>query len=430
VSRPERSTRPRLARRRGRLLATALLLALAPGRGAGDDPGDLGSIDRGLYEASGAVAPSHPVTGRPVLNVVPEALEVRLARDFFRQYAEQARARGAAVDPPGARLDRVRAIFAGLVSVAHRPQLPWEVHLVDDPSTNAFTAGGGLVVVLSGLWNGMLGEADDAGLAVVLAHEIAHVALLHPPTRVTWLGVGGVVSPGSKDPYYRAAYSHEQEAEADRLSTLYLALAGYDPLAAARLWTHAAERGGDSAARAGYLHDHPPSSERVRITSEAGHAVRRYWQPGRRHPHHREILADNVLYPRTRDDGYHPGAGIVRAASAVLDGFRVHRRASRSRDERLAAARDQSRVRVIGTWHAPTEQGEPGLVLDVWNGADRAVASLGLSLSYWSRGALLLIEECHGDVSIGPRSTRTLTCPRQGMDADRIEPLVIEVSWR
>jgi len=419
-------------RRRGAPLAAALLLLCAPGRGAGDGgpEADLGSLDRGLYEAGGAVAPSHPVTGRPTLNVVPEALEIRLARDFFRQYAGQARAGGAAVDPPGARLERVRAVFGALVAVAHRPQLPWEVHLVEDPSANAFTAGGGLVVLLSGLWDGILEEGDDAGLAAVLAHEIAHVTLLHPPTRVTWLEVGGVVSPQTKDPYYRAAYSHEQEAEADRLSTLYLALAGQDPLAASRLWARVAARSPESAARAGYLHDHPVSHERVRITSEAGAAVRRYFRPGRRNPRHREILADNVLYPRARDDGYRPGDGFARAASAVLDGFRVHRRASRARDERVAAARDQARVRVIGTWHAPTEQGEPGIVLDVWNGTDRAVGSLGFTLAYWSRGALLLIEECHGDVRIAPRSSRTLTCPRQGMDADRIEPQVVEVSWR
>jgi hypothetical protein len=399
----------------------------APGRSAGDD---LGSLDRGLYEASGAVAPTHPVTGRPVFNVVPEALEIRLARDFFREYAGEARARGAAVDPPGPRLDRVRAVFGGLVAVAHRPRLPWEVHLVEDPSANAFTAGGGLVVVLAGLWNGILEDGDDAGLAAVLAHEIAHVTLLHPPTRVTWLDVGGVVSPQAKDPYYRAAYTLEQEAEADRLGTLYLALAGHDPLSASRLWARVAARAQDSAARAGYLHDHPVSQERVRITGEAGEAVRRYFRAGRRNPRHREILADNVLYPRAGDDGYRFGDGIVRTASAVLDGFRVHRRASRAADERVAAAREQARVRVIGTWHAPTEQGEPGIVLDVWNGSDRAVASLGFTLAYWSRGVLLLIEECRGDVPIAPRSTGTLACPRQGMEADRIEPQVVEVSWR
>jgi hypothetical protein len=427
VSRIEGTTRIVAAR-------TALLLALL-GTSACFSPGSagapgLGDLDRGLYEASGAVAPRHPVTGRPVLNVVPEAAEIRLARDFWRDHREEALARGLAVDPPGPRLERIRRVFGRLTAVAHRPQLPWEVHLVDDPTPNAFTAGGGLVVVLSGLFDsGMVDEHDDDALAVVLAHEIAHVAMLHPPTRVTWLGVGGVIASGTQDPYYQAAYTHEQEAEADRLSVLYLALAGIDPLAASRLWARVAERAPDSAARAGYRHDHPVGEERVAITREAGLAVERYRRRGR-HPNHRAILADNVLYPRARDEGYRAGRGLTRAATAVVDGFRTHRRAARARDERRAAALAQARVRVIGTWYQPGPDGSPGLVVDVWNGAARPVAGMGISLAYWNRGNLIYMEDCRARVAIAPSSSATLHCPRQGVEADRIEPRVSEVSWR
>jgi predicted Zn-dependent protease len=308
--------------------------------------------------------------------------------------------------------------------------LPWEVHLVEDPSPNAFTAGGGLVVVLSGLWNEILGDRDEERLAAVLAHEIAHVAMLHPPTRVTWLGVGGVVSSDANDPYYRAAYNHEQEAEADRLSTLYLALSGYDPLAASRLWARVAEQSDESAARARFLHDHPMSAERVAITREAGRAVARYRKPGRRNPSADAILTDNVLYPRVESDRYQTGDGIVRAAMAALDVFRVHRRTTRSRDARRTAADDQARVRVVGTWHGRTPDGDPGLVVEVWNGGRRAVSGLRITLGYWSRGDLVLIDECEQHVAIAPGSARTLICLRQGMQSDRIEPRVSEVAWR
>jgi len=429
-------------RRRAARAALALLAALAasaPGRAPADG---IESLDRGLYEASGAVAPRHPVTGRPVLNVVPEPVEIELARKFWREYLDAARARGAAVDPPGERLRRVRARFAELVAVAHRPQLPWTVHLVEDPAPNAFTAGGGLVVLQSGLFDaGWLDTEDgdaraahgDDALAAVLAHEIAHVALLHPPLRVTWLGVGGVVSPDAQDPYYRAAYTHEQEAEADRLSVLYLALAGFDPFAAPRLWARVAERergAAGSAARAGWLHDHPVDAERVRITREAAAAVERYRVRGR-NPRHREIRADNVLYPRgeAADEGYRPGAGLARAATAVLDTFRLHRRAALDRAARRAAADAQARVRVIGTWHGAGPEGGPGLVVDVWNGADRPVAAMALSLAYWSGGALVYLEDCRARVDIAPQSSRAVRCARQGLPADRIEPHVVEVAW-
>lgn len=397
----------------------------------GSSTPDLESLDHGLYEASGVLAPRHPVTGRPVLNVVPESLEIRLARDFWADYREDARARGVAIDPPGRRLDRLRRRFADLVAVAHRPELPWEVHLADDPTPNAFTAGGGLVVVLSGLFDAGLVDEDDSdgSLSAVLAHEIAHVAMLHPPTRVTWLDLGSAVSSDAKDPYYRAAYTFEQEAEADRLSVLYLALAGIDPQSAARLWKRVAEREGDSAARSGDLLDHPVSTERVAITRQAALEVERYLVPGRRNPRARQILADNVLYPRQRDEGYRPGSGIARAVSAMLEGFRTHERAAQSRDVRRAAARAQARVRVVATWKGPGPDGGPGLRVDVWNGADRAVGAVGMSLAYWSHGEMIYLEDCRARVTIAPRTTRPLRCPRQEIEADRIEPRVVEVSW-
>ena len=418
-----------------RPLALAILIAgvVAPLPSAplrAEDGPDLRTIDRTIYEASGAVAPRHPVTGRPVLNVVPEALEVRLARDFFRDYAQRAAARGVAIDPPGARMERVRHSFRRPVGVAHRRHLPWEVHLVDEPIPNAFTAGGGLVVVLAGLWDDMLREHEAEGLATVLAHEIAHVTLLHPPIRTTWLGAGEAMSREGVDPYYRAAYSHEQEAEADRLSVLYLALAGVDPHAAARLWRRVAARSADSAAAAGYLHDHPVSAERIRITADAARATERYFRDGRRNPRSAAILEHNVLYPRTRDDGYQTGDGIVRAAIAALDVFQVHRRAARSRDVRRASADDQARVRVVGTWHQQTNEGEPGLGVELWNGGSRPVASVRVALSYWHAGAMVLIEDCQQPIRIDPGSARSLVCPRQGVASDRIEPQVREVAWR
>lgn len=412
------------------ILAGLLAAGLAPAAAPADGPPDLRTLDRHIYEATGAVAPRHPVTGRPVLNVVPETLEVRLARDFFRDYAAQARARGARVDPPGRRLARVRRVFARLVDVAHRRTLPWEVHLVDDPTPNAFTAGGGLVVVLSGLWEEVLTDGDEAALAAVLAHEIAHVTLLHPPRRVTWLGVGGTVSRNPQDPYYRAAYTHEQEAEADRLSTLYLALAGYDPLAASRLWERVAAQSEESAARARFLHDHPMSAERVSITREAGRAVSRYWKRGRRNPGSDAILEDNVLHPRVSDARYRTGDGLMNAALAALDVLRVHRRTTRERDQRRASADHQARVRVVGTWHTRMADGQPGLAVDVWNGGQRVVDGLQVSLAYWNRGAMVFIDECEHAVSIPPGTARSVTCLRQGVESDRIEPRIGAVRWR
>jgi hypothetical protein len=172
------------------------------------------------------------------------------------------------------------------------------------------------------------------------------------------------------------------------------------------------------------------SRQRVAITREAASLVERYRRAGHRNPRHAAIRADNVLYPRAPDDGYRPGDGLLRAGTALLDSFRLHRRAAQSRDERRAAVHDMGRVRVIGSWPGRTADGDPGLVLDVWNGGARAIAELNVVLAYWTGGAMILIEDCNAAVRIPPQATGTLTCPRQPMEADRIEPRVSHVAWR
>ena len=88
------------------------------------------TIDQALYSTSTAVAPAHPVYGTPVLNVIPEKQEVAQAQQAWTQLEAAARREGIAVDPPGRRLARIRTIFAQLVAVAPRQDLPWEVHLL------------------------------------------------------------------------------------------------------------------------------------------------------------------------------------------------------------------------------------------------------------------------------------------------------------
>jgi len=149
-----------------------------------------------------------------------------------------------------------------------------------------------------------------------------------------------------------------------------------------------------------------------------------------RNPRHRAIRADNVLYPRAPDEDYRPGGGLTRAATAMLESFRLHRRAARSRDARRAAAGHQARVRVIGTWPGPAADGSPGLVVDVLNGSGRPLAAVAMSLAYWADGAMVFVEDCRGRVAIPPGASGTLRCPRQGIETDRIEPRVVDVTWR
>src|SRR5262245_1341144 len=369
------------------------------------------TLDQALYDTSKAVAPPHPVHGTPVFNVVPEDQEVAQAQRYWAQLDAAARAHGVAVDSPGERLARIRAVFAQLVAVAHRQQLPWQAHLLAVPDVNAFTWGGGMVVVFDGLFGGLVAPQDDDELAAVLAHEIAHVTLLHAPTRQTWTAFGSLAVKKTQDAYYRAAYTTEQEAEADRIGILYMALAGFDPTAAPRLWARADQRYGSSAAQFAFLNDHPLNAERMAATSQAAALVWQYRRPGQQNPEWQAILASNALYVRAEEAPYTPGVGLGRAAGAALDTWAKHERALNEQEHRERMAAAQQAVRIVGMGQQPTAEGYQAIVLDVYNGTPAPISQLAIDVQYVSGQQLLATDNtCRQPVNIPPGQTARLGC--------------------
>lgn len=69
-----------------------------------------------------------------------------------------------------------------LVEASAPHVFPYRVRVVEDPAVNAFTFGGGLINVNAGLIARMENEAQ---LAFILAHEIAHVVEHHVPEGIT-----------------------------------------------------------------------------------------------------------------------------------------------------------------------------------------------------------------------------------------------------
>ncbi|HSV43385.1 MAG TPA: M48 family metallopeptidase, partial [Candidatus Bathyarchaeia archaeon] len=132
----------------------------------------------------------------------------------------------------------------------------WEFQTLEDPENiNAFAMPGGKIGVYTGIFKV---APQDADLAAVMAHEIAHVIANHggermsqfllvqlgglslnmalkneeEKTRYWWLvayGLGSSVG-------YILPYSRLQEREADRIGLILMAKAGYDPHAAIGLW--------------------------------------------------------------------------------------------------------------------------------------------------------------------------------------------------
>ncbi len=181
---------------------------------------------------------------------------------------------------------QVQRVAARLKRVINIPNAKWEFVVFEDPTPNAFALPGGKVGVHTGLFQI---TQNDAGLAAVLGHEIAHVVLNHSQQRMNQaagVALGTVVldailsSKGVERGGRAAAatgaaavgtvglilpYSRKAELESDQLGTLYMARAGYNPQEAVKLWERFAawrsKQGGGSSPE--FLRTHPLDQTRI-----------------------------------------------------------------------------------------------------------------------------------------------------------------------
>jgi predicted Zn-dependent protease len=124
-------------------------------------------------------------------------------------------------------------------------KIPFTIKVIDSEQVNAFALPGGYLYVDTGL---ILAARNEAELAAVMAHEIAHVAARHATRNMSkvrlwnmasipFLFIGGPVSmavhqvSGMAFPFSVMKFSRDAEFEADLLGIQYEYAAGYDPAA-------------------------------------------------------------------------------------------------------------------------------------------------------------------------------------------------------
>jgi len=235
----------------------------------------LNRLKERLGPAAGAV--ETVVENRAAFQGFSEEEEIEIARNNAAQFDAQA----SFVDD--ARLD---AYLNGIVQrlAAHAVPRPFEYHVkvVGDASVNAFTFGGGFLYVNAGLLARMENEAQ---VAMVLGHEIAHAAESHvvegmkADAGINLAGqlagqaaaasgrVNGEVLAKTYEYSMNAAvngHGRGQESEADELGIEYMAKAGYDAREASGTFEALLKEYGDeSKVDAFFYSNHPRNEERM-----------------------------------------------------------------------------------------------------------------------------------------------------------------------
>lgn len=156
---------------------------------------------------------------------------------------------------------------------ADRPELPWTFYVLDSADRNAMALPGGFIFVTTGALQAMENEAQLAG---VLGHEVAHVAARHGVDQIkrTLVAQGIVISALGTSPeaaqiagtvvaeLVLRGYGREAELESDRLGVRYMAQEGYAPQQLGAFLRILAQ-GGDTPGWLAPLTTHPPVDQRV-----------------------------------------------------------------------------------------------------------------------------------------------------------------------
>ncbi len=226
-----------------------------------------------------------PVTGRRSLNLIPNAELARMSLESYRKVIDEAelstdRRQLEMVRRVGGRIARATVSYLRAHDLPY-DQFEWEFNVIqDDEQVNAWAMPGGKIAVYTGI---LPVAQDDAGLAAVLGHEIAHVLARHGNERMSralLVDLGGQTlsaalsqRPGRTSNLFLASYgagtqvgvllphSRLQESEADRIGLILMAIAGYDPRVAIGLWQRMGQIGGSRPP--GFLSTHPQPEARI-----------------------------------------------------------------------------------------------------------------------------------------------------------------------
>jgi predicted Zn-dependent protease len=228
------------------------------------------------------------VTGRKQLSLVSNAEIIPMAADQYRQVIAKGplstnREQTQIVKNVGVKIQKaVEEYMADKGLSSELAGFEWEFNLIDDPKTvNAWCMPGGKVAFYTGI---MPICKDEAGVAVVMGHEVAHAIANHGRERmsqqiVAQYGLGTLSALMGQNPTAgqellmqaigagtnvgMLTFSREHESEADHIGLIFMTMAGYDPNEAPLFWERMTQlSGGQSPPE--FLSTHPSHDTRIK----------------------------------------------------------------------------------------------------------------------------------------------------------------------
>jgi predicted Zn-dependent protease len=247
-----------------------------------------GIIISGLGLIALAVAcATNPFTGKSTLALVPDSQIFPMSFQQYNQFLTENKVVKGTADAK-----RVEAVGLKIKTAAERwltangnatylKDYAWEYNLVDSKEVNAWCMPGGKIVFYTGI---LPITKDEAGMAAVMGHEVAHALANHGQQRMSAGllqqagAVGVAVATGNKTQqqqqefmqYYGLAtqlggmlpFSRSHETEADQIGLLLMAIAGYAPENAVYVWERMSAKAGGQAPPE-FMSTHPSNETRI-----------------------------------------------------------------------------------------------------------------------------------------------------------------------
>jgi predicted Zn-dependent protease len=227
------------------------------------------------------------VTGRQQLSLVSNAEIIPVVNHQYDSIVRNSKLSSnaeqtAMVKNVGARIEKaVERYMSEHNASSELEGFKWEFNLIDDPKTvNAWCMPGGKVAFYTGI---MPICQNEAGVATVMGHEVAHAIANHGRERMSQamvanglLGTFGAAlgqNPTlTKQLLYQAVgigaqvgmlkFSRQHESEADHIGLIFMAMAGYDPNEAVSFWQRMESMSGGGEPPE-FLSTHPSHATRV-----------------------------------------------------------------------------------------------------------------------------------------------------------------------